>query len=123
MALLVTSACIVAGLLIAIACATTYACRILLQETRDSLKVLNVTVFGLEARVEADIRQARESADAAVAEIVALKEAMQKEDAPRRAPAGLSALEGMGKFGRALAARELFAKAEQDSLDEVNRRG
>jgi hypothetical protein len=112
---------VVAALVVALG-AVLYANRALSKEVRDHLIVLHVSINGLEAKLSPEVLAARESADAAVAEIVALKEAIQKE-APRSAPSGLSVLEGMGKFGKAMAARELFAKAEQDSLDEVNRRG
>lgn len=123
MAVAVVLAC-VCCLVAAAACALLYVNSGLLAEVRDELRVLKMTVYGLEAAALPEIKDARESADAAVAVVSELKKAVDEVVmSPKARATQRSPFDGANPFGRAMAARELFAQAEATSLKEVNDRG
>lgn len=113
---------VIACLVAASAVVVLFSVRKHLQEAYDILRVLQVTIYGLDAKLMPEIVSARDSADATVAGIEELKKMFPGVTITAKQAHGTrSPFEGFSPFGRAAAVRELMAQAEAESLEAVRK--
>lgn len=96
-----------------------------LSEVRDQLRVLQVTVYGLEAKLLPEMKDAREAADATVQGLVEMRETIQKvaiSPLPDKTIAQ-KLLDGSLPFGRTHAMRAVFSQLEEASLSGMKQNG
>lgn len=90
-----------------------------LAEVRDQARVLHVAVNGLEAGIAADIRAARESADAAAIQGSEMIKAFLDLKDDTKVETQLETAHRQAVLGRVMSAKALFAAAEEESLQKV----
>lgn len=87
--------------------------------TRDQTRVLLVALNGIEAGLAADIRTARESADAAAAQAADLIQAFRELQDGAEVETPMQTAQRQAILGRVMSAKALFAAAEEESLRMV----
>ena len=96
-----------------------------LSEVRDQLRVLQVTVYGLEAKLHPEMVNAREAADATEQGLIEVRDTLATV-AVSPLPAKTLAqqiFDGSMPFGRGQAMRALFSELEEQSLSRVKQDG
>ena len=88
----------------------------LLESVRDTLRVLHVSVNGLESALTSDIRVARETSEATLVRVGELIDAMDKVSAGAEIETARETEVREALGGRVKSARSLFALAEAESM-------
>lgn len=124
MALLAVLAAVTALVVAGVALLALREARSATQAAIDEVRVLKVTVFGLEAFARPELVAARESADATLLAVDGLSKRLDEVIlSPKARATTRSPLDQVNAFGRLGTVRQLFAQAEADSLSEVEKHG
>ena len=94
----------------------------LLTDVRDHMKVLHVSVYGLETKLSSRVDGAREAAEAALVRVGDLVTAMNALNANAEVETAREADVREALGGRVRSARALFALAEAESAAALNRK-
>lgn len=94
----------------------------LLADVRDHLRVLHVSINGLEAKVASEATAAREASEAALVRVGDLVTAMNALNANAEVETAREADVREALGGRVRSARALFALAEAESAAALNRK-
>ena len=94
----------------------------LLTDVRDHMKVLHVSVYGLETKLSSKVDGAREASEAALVRVGDLVTAMNALNANAEVETAREADVREALGGRVRSARALFALAEAESAAALNRK-
>ena len=94
----------------------------LLTDVRDHMKVLHVSVYGLETKLSSRVDGAREASEAALVRVGDLVTAMNALNANAEVETAREADVREALGGRVRSARALFALAEAESAAALNRK-
>lgn len=89
-----------------------------LEKLSDTVRVLQVSVHGLEAALLGEVEATREAADAALLQATKVIEVIQEIKSGPDVESAADRNARMSAFGRVVAARDLFSRLEEDSYRE-----